>query len=263
MTTRDEIDPQLSDAPDTRETPSGPRTASDDAQGHGSPYEARRTPPHGDVSPDGKRIWPAPSQTSRMLVWGGMAIGAAALTAASVLAARRVVEMVQGDDEAPEPRPARPQRPRPQPDHSAAHHTAASLAPRFAEMSDHARQEIRDRTRERELEDALAAAHQRAEAAEKALKRANRRSRPARKDFIREVETNTRRLGGSAESAIGSLSAAFSGFRAVAGQATGIIGEFENAARLVRGLLAQGAEKVKEKAEDIREDVEDRRNHRL
>ncbi|WP_312524964.1 hypothetical protein [Paracoccus sp. (in: a-proteobacteria)] len=263
MVNRGDIEPLLTDADVTSETRFGPRHPPEGHRPHGSPYEARHIPPHGDVSPDGKHIWPQPSQSSRILVWGGMALATAAVTAASVLAARRVIEMVQNDDHPPAPHPA-PQPPkRRKPSHQAAPH----LAPRFAEMDGQERQELRNRTRERELEDALAAAHQRAEAAEEAVKRARRRARPARKNFISEVESNTRRLSGSADSAIGSLSAAFSGFRAVAAQAAGIVGEFETAAKVVRGLMAKGSEQakeaVKDEADEIRQDFKDRRDHRL
>ena len=46
-----------------------------------SGHASRPIPPHGDVSPDGRRVWPQPSMTSRVLVYGGMGIAAAAATA--------------------------------------------------------------------------------------------------------------------------------------------------------------------------------------
>lgn len=53
------------------------------------PDESRPVPPHGPVSPDGRHVWPQPSQTARVVVYGGVVLGAAGLTAAAVLLGRR------------------------------------------------------------------------------------------------------------------------------------------------------------------------------
>ncbi|WP_199260882.1 hypothetical protein [Paracoccus binzhouensis] len=81
----------------TGETRFGPRPVPEGHRRPSSPYESRRIPPHGDVSPDGTRPWPHPSRSARWLVWGGTALAAAALTAGTVIAARRVVELLSED----------------------------------------------------------------------------------------------------------------------------------------------------------------------
>lgn len=220
-----------------------------------SPYGSRRIPPSGDVSPDGKRIWPRPSLSAKILVWGGTGIAAAALTAGTILAARRIAEAVRPDEVEP-PAPRRHPQARPQV-HEQATSAASHLAPRFAELGTEARDQMRARDRQRALEDALEAAHQRAGAAEEALRRARksagRRTRPKARNLMHEVEDNTRKIGQSAESTINSLGAALTGFRAVAGQAGSIIGDFEGAAKLIRSLFAQGKEAAGEVAGRARE----------
>ncbi|WP_323715830.1 hypothetical protein [Paracoccus aminovorans] len=84
-------------ADETSQTRFGPRPV---PPGHHPPHErqeARRTPPHGDVSPDGQRPWPHPSRGAKWLVWGGTALTAAALTAGTVYAARHLADAL-GDD---------------------------------------------------------------------------------------------------------------------------------------------------------------------
>ena len=254
MTNHDDIDPASRNA-----APAG-----DDRRGEApnSPYESRRIPPSGDVSPDGQRIWPRPSLAAKVLVWGGTGIAAAALTAGTILAARRLAEIAGGGshhrEDAPRPQSraaAAPVRTAP-PASSPAH-----LAPRFADLADEARDAMIARSRHRELEDALAAAEMRAKAAEEALRRARiearskarHRARPKAQSLLSEVESNTRKIGSSAESTINSLGAALTGFRAVAGQAGSIISDFEGAAKLIRSLFAQGKEAAGEAAGRARE----------
>ncbi|AGT07831.1 hypothetical protein JCM7686_0722 [Paracoccus aminophilus JCM 7686] len=270
MTDRSETDRLLSDTGEDREPRLGSRPAQDEPFAFGSPYESRRIPPSGDVSPDGSRIWPQPSTTSKLLVWGGMGIAAAALTAGAVIAGRHVGEMIRGEDKpqprAPRPNPARPDEVR-----------MATLAPRYAELSPAERDALRNRNRQREYEEELRIARARAEAAERALEAERGRPRPSRRrraDFMREVERNTRHLSGSVDSAMGSFGAAFSGFRAVATQAAGLVSEFGTAAKLIRGMMGdvmaskddRPAEKASEKAADQKDSAAketDRREHRL
>lgn len=68
----------------------------------GGPDESRRVPPHGPVSPDGRQAWPQPSQTARVVVYGGVVLAAAGLTAATVLLGRKLM----GSDEPAPPPPA-------------------------------------------------------------------------------------------------------------------------------------------------------------
>lgn len=98
---------------DPRPVAPGPRPA------HQRP-ESRRIPPHGDVSPDGSRIWPRPSPGAKWLVWGGTALVAAVLTAGTVIAARHAVAALSGA------------RPGPVRDRDARHLSDAADAPRGA-----------------------------------------------------------------------------------------------------------------------------------
>lgn len=258
MTNHDDIDPASRNA-----APAG-----DDRRGEApnSPYESRRIPPSGDVSPDGQRIWPRPSLAAKVLVWGGTGIAAAALTAGTILAARRLGEIAGGGshhhEDAPRPQSRAAAAP---PVRTAPPASTAHLAPRFADLADEARDAMIARSRHRELEDALAAAEMRAKAAEEALRRARiearskarHRARPKAQSLLSEVENNTRKIGSSAESTINSLGAALTGFRAVASQAGSIIGDFDNAARLIRGLLAQGKEAAGQMASKAKDGAHD------
>lgn len=68
----------------------GTRDVNRDASGHAAfiptgATESRRIPPSGRVSPDGKRIWPQPSRSSQMIVYGSIALAAAGGTAGLLL----------------------------------------------------------------------------------------------------------------------------------------------------------------------------------
>lgn len=75
------------------------------------PDESRPVPPHGPVSPDGRHAWPQPSQTSRVIVYGGVVLAAAGLTAATVLLGRK---LMGSDEPAPPPAAAARMAARPQ-----------------------------------------------------------------------------------------------------------------------------------------------------
>ncbi len=198
-----------------------------------SPYASQVTPPHGRVTPDGKRAYPHPSLTARVLVWGGMAVAAAAVTAGSVLAVNKVVDLVAGDDE-------------PDHDHRETHrahshdamHDAPrprrSLAPRFADMTEAERAQMRRRQRAREADMERHADAIRAQAKDH---RPMRRRRKPQMGLLEEIETNARHISASAEGIMASLGAAIAGFRTVAGQAEGVIREFSHTADQVRGFL--------------------------
>ena len=116
MSDRDEFTPHT-EADRTSQTRFGPRPVPKGHIPHGQRHESRRVIPHGDVSPDGKRAWPRPSLTARLIVWGGTGIAVAAATAGTVLAMRHVADLVAGE---PGPKPHRrkdpqPIPPRPQP----------------------------------------------------------------------------------------------------------------------------------------------------
>ncbi|SMO57403.1 hypothetical protein [Paracoccus laeviglucosivorans] len=192
-------DAPLTDADVTSETRFGPRPV---PEGHRRPHEHhdhRRIPPHGDVSPDGSRVWPRPSASARWLVWGGTALAVAGATAGAVIAARHIAQALGDDD-----KPRRPAQPRGFAD------TGARMAPPGPPPSSgkpwhdepHGRRGPRRRPR-----------------------------------LMDEVQDNAASLSGSVDGMMRSLTTALSGFRTVAGQAGAIMREFGDAADLVRGVM--------------------------
>lgn len=102
-------DIQQTEADTTSDTRFGPRPV---PQGHHHPQgkpQARRIPPHGAVSPDGRKPWPQPSSSAKWLTWGGTALTAAALTAGTVIAARQLIHALSDDKprRGPSPNPPR------------------------------------------------------------------------------------------------------------------------------------------------------------
>lgn len=101
-----------SEADETSDTRFGPRPVPEGHRRPREPLESRRIPPHGEVSPDGTRVWPRPSRGTKWLVWGGVGLATAAATAGTVIAARKLAELLADG----KPRPRRdPQQPQPQP----------------------------------------------------------------------------------------------------------------------------------------------------
>jgi hypothetical protein len=160
-------------------------------------------PPSGDVSPDGKEIWPRPSLSAKIIVWGGMALGVAGITAASAIAARKLV----GSD-----RPATPRNP---------------SAPRFAQLDDDEREAMRRRVRAQAREDSTQAARLRSQAG-RGREKAN-----FAKDLTRTATDLTDGLNGVAQS----LVTAFDSFRGVSRQATTIVGDFVAAADQLKSMV--------------------------
>lgn len=198
----------------------GPRPVPEGHRRPSGPAESRRIPPHGDVSPDGGRVWPRPSTTAKWLVWGGTALGAAALTAGTVIAARHLLGLSDDDDRSAQPR--------------------SRVAPRFAELSPQEREAMRERARARESQDARRAARLRAEALHNAAPDARpRRRQPG---LLQEVEANTASMSNGVDNVMRSLGAAMTGFRTVAAQAGAIMREFGDAADLVRGIMGRGGD---------------------
>lgn len=201
------------EADTTSETRFGPRPV---PQGHHRPQEPaqpRRVPPHGKVSPDGRHAWPQPSRGARWLTWGGTALTAAALTAGTVLAARQVIHALSDD------RPGR---------------TPAKPAPRMAAMPEAEREALRRRAEARERDDAEAAAELRARA-----KASRPRRRAPRPGLMQEIQSNTASLTSGVENLMQALTAGMTGFRAVAGQASGVMREFGDAAAMVQDILGR------------------------
>lgn len=152
-----------------------------------------------------------PSLTNRLVVLGGAGVVAAAVTAGGILAARRLINAIDGDDD---PKNAGKR------DH---------LAPRFAQMGDDEREALRVRARERARRDRNELARLRAQAARE-------RAAP-RRNLAHDLTDSATRLSGSLNGVVTSLTGALSGFRMVAAQASGIVREFSDAADIVRGVL--------------------------
>ncbi|WP_265501038.1 hypothetical protein [Paracoccus beibuensis] len=161
------------------------------------------------LSRDGRHARPAPSTTATVIVWGGVALGVAGLTVAATMAARRLA----GTDR-PAPRM-----------HGPTH------APRFADMDEVERDEIRRRVRAQAMNDERAAARLRAEAAQTRHPRGN-----IAQDLTRTAAELTNSLNGVATS----ISQAFESFRGVSRQANSILADFVIAADQLKSILNAG-----------------------
>lgn len=231
MQRSDDNDHDLTEADRDSETRFGPRKV---PEGHrtASPYPHRpmrssRVIPSGRVSPDGREPWPMPSTTAKVVVWGGIALGVAGLTAGAIMATRKIAGMI-ADEGGRRPYHVGvgagiPERDRRAPD---------TLAPRFAELDEEEREEIRRRARAQAREDSRAAAQRRAEAA--------RRRNPPRRNIAAEMTDTATSLSAGLNGLADSLASAFTGFRSVAAQASAIIGEFAATAQQVRDLMGRG-----------------------
>ncbi|MBV0890573.1 hypothetical protein KTN05_01755 [Paracoccus sp. Z118] len=204
-----------------------------------SPYPSQKPLPHGDVSLDGKSAWPEPSLTSRIVVWGGTGIVAAALTAGAVLAVRKVADLVTGDDEMERDADREAEKARERVYAASRSRNRSNLAPRFADLNEEARSRMRARQRAREAEMERHTRDIRADAAQQ--QRPQRRRRKPQANLLGDIENTAQRMSRSAEGLVGSLSAAMAGFRQVAGQAEHVIREFHQTADDIRSLLGTGS----------------------
>lgn len=209
-----------------------------------SPHASRYIPPSGDVSEDGKRIYPQPSLSSRILVWGGIVAASAAATAGAVLAVRTVVDGVAGtdeDDAVEEARNrararARKGRPPKLPRNSYAGRKRPSLAPRFAALSEDEREAIRERDRERAEADQSEIERQRRRA--RSGNRPRRRAPAPRKvGLLAGANQSIADVTETVGAAVATIAAAVEGFRSVAGQAGSIMTEFREAADTVKTMF--------------------------
>lgn len=201
------------------------RPAAEDHPAHAGAGESRRIPPSGRVSPDGSRPWPTPSPTARLLVWGGTAVAAAAVTALAVHLGRKLGETLQD-------RPA---------DDPMTRRRCSAPSPRFADLDDDERTALRARARR--AADANEPPHSRRPPAPKARRR---RRKP---DFTAEVSQRTQDLSHGVSNAMGALTTALSGFRGVAGQASNIMREFNDAATLIGGFMGRTAQAARDATE--------------
>lgn len=217
-----------------------------------SPFAPQRTLPHGDVSLDGKRAWPQPSMTSRVLTYGGAALAAAAVTAGAVLAVRKVADLVSGNDELDRTADRAAEKAR-----ARVYDADRGRAPAFADLSEREREAMRARARRRAEEDSASAARLRAEA-NRGDGRARRRDaetsdapRPMRArrphppqanplGFLGDIDQTAQRLAQNVNGVVGSIGAALAAFRSVSGQAEGIIRDFGDTADQIRGFLNRG-----------------------
>lgn len=180
-------------------------------------------------------------------VWGwvGAGVAAAAVTAGTVLALRKVADMITSDEAAPR----------------------QNLAPRFATLDDDEREDMRRNVRARAREDAAEAARLRAAAG-------RRRAMP-QPNVADRFTNRAERVSGSLTAFVAAMSGAVEGFRSVAGQAGGIMRDFTEAAATVRSFLdgqngggnvdrrsAQGAAARPDRP-DLRADPDSIRRHNL
>lgn len=172
--------------------------------------------------------------TTKIIVWGGVALGVAGATAAGLVAARKIADMLGGEP---------PRRPK------------ATLAPRFAEMDEDAREEIRRRARAQARRDSRIDAKTRAEAA--------RRRNPPRRDAAADLTRTATSLSGGLTGLTDSVIHAVNGFRSVAAQAGAIIAEFSTAAGLLRELMGREQQPQPPEPRAGKPQPEDPRMHRL
>lgn len=190
-----------------------------------SPHASRVTPPSGKVAPDGKRAYPQPALSSKLLVWGGIGVAAAAVTAGTILGVRAVVDAVSGSDKDDAVEAARRRakarrrhgQPRPMPRNAFSGPRDGAL--RVA-RDDGERTAARDEARREERE---------------RIERDRRRARAAaqRPGFSAQVEDVARTI----RNTLGTVTAAIEGFRSVSGQAGSIMNEFRGAADTVRTMF--------------------------
>lgn len=237
-----------------------------------SPHAARRTIPSGRVSPDGKRAWPQPSLTSRILVYGGMGIVAAAATAGAVLAVRAGVDAIAGDDEdrAVEAARQRARARRTGPAGASYRTTRAG----FAHMDRDAARETERRRAEQQRAERDRAARMRREAARR---RASRRSPHGDGSVVESVNETVSSVTGGVRDVLATVTAAIEGFRSVASQASEVMADFNSAADQVKAMIEPAAPRrrpapdararpAKKDVVDLRDaeaEATDARSHRL
>lgn len=209
--------PVLTDADRDSQTRFGVRPV---PEGHRKPFPGK---PFSGMSVGRKSI-PSPRDqtplTAKIVVWGGVALGMAGVTAATIMATRKLAGLSDDDD-----RPEHPGRDRSRP------YDRTSLAPRFADMDEDDREAMRRRVRDQARRDERDVAARRA-----AMTRPNPPKKRQR-NIADELTHTASGVSAGLDSVTRSLSGAFDGFRGVASQATGLIGEFAFAADQIRSIL--------------------------
>lgn len=209
-----------------------------------SPYAAQKVLPHGSVNREGDRAVPEHSMTSRVLVYGGAAIAAAAATAGVVLAVRKVADLVSGNDELDRDADRAADKAR-----QRVYDAGRGVPPRFAGMTEREREAMRARARARFEQDDRERARTRAEARARADRdedHAPRRPRPAPRParsslgLLGDIEQSAASLSRNLNGIVGTVGAAMAAFRQVADQAEGVVREFHGTADQIRNFLGTG-----------------------
>ncbi|WP_157115211.1 hypothetical protein [Paracoccus contaminans] len=218
-----------------------------------SPHYARQVPPHVDAGGTGA-AGPEHSLTSRVLVYGGAAVGAAALTAAAIMGVRKIADLVTGDDEIEREAERAADRAR---DRVRKSGSRGGAVPRFAEMTEREREAMRARARARAAGEDDLRARLRAEALENRRPQSARpdhaagqaRIRPARGPapqrragagglgLLGDIEHTAQSLTRNLNGVVGAVGSAMTAFRSVAEQAEGIVRQFHDTAEGIRGFL--------------------------
>lgn len=104
--TSDDDTPHMTEADRVSQTRFGPRPVPKGHTAAGSsphrPMRSSRVIPSAPLSPDGRRPYPTPALLSKVIVWGGVALGVAGVTAGTLLATRKLAGAIADD------RPDRP-----------------------------------------------------------------------------------------------------------------------------------------------------------
>jgi hypothetical protein len=196
----------------------GPHPVPPDHRRPHDPPDARPIPPHGPVSPDGRRPWPQPSRGAKWLVWGGTALAAAALTAGTAIAARQAIQALSAEKDRLEPHPG----------------------PSIARSADAKARGGRQPKNAKSVSGSIASGREatghkapgqkgtgQKETGQNARHADTGPRRPApRPGLIQEIEANTASLSGSIENVMLALTAGVTGFRTLVRQAGTIMREF-------------------------------------
>ena len=236
-----------------------------------SPFAAQKVLPHGDVTPDGSRPWPKPSMTSRVLVYGGAAVAAAAVTAGAVLAVRTIADRISGNDDLDRDAERAAEKARARVYDAGRGRYAA---PRFAGLTEVERNAMRARARARMSEDDEARSRLRARAgapnpnndgaydqrADQGRTRSDlggpamrpRRPRPQPKpkptNLLGDIEHTAQSLTRNINGIVGAIGSAVAAFRTVAAQAEGVVKEFHGTADQIRGFLGSAGRSASDAA---------------
>lgn len=181
-----------------------------------------RPVPEGHIPASGRSLSRQPETTlsTKIIVWGGVALGVAGATAAALTAARKIADVTRDD-----PRPRRWQ--------TYYGDRMTGMAPRFAELDEADREAIRKRVRAQAREDAQNAAKQRAEAGRK------RDTIRGSGNFAHDLTRTAGDLSNSIDGVTNSLVKAFDSFRGVALQSGRILSEFAAAAEQIRSIMGR------------------------